>query len=919
MKEFDANITYQSNCHYQESNTNINISLPLKIPNITFAEIKNVSNPKPNKKGETPKYYNDTLEFTIVAKDNNNTIKWGNVFFYYIDNADINQIKQPINTDPIPIDINGNASIRFIPHNDGKIVATYYGEPYFESVEVSQNFILSKRPTYIKFVDYAPYLVNPSETIKMKVLVTDGLTNERLHYGLVTFLNYHTHDINLSDDGYEKVIGNPAYLVKGQAEIKYSPIQLGTNEMLNNIELIRASYNYDNTEYGVQWKYYLQHDDYSNIAIRRNNSVNIAKPYIANGSDYTELECTNGGLFEATENDNILLKCEITVTENIIIDNATVHFIIDGIEHIYENNTLVKNKYNNIVEAEYNNVSKCFEAITKMPKGIYTICAEVQNPTTKFNGQDYELPSSETNIIENIHTNNDAPIIDSLYLQSNKSESFYIQIKQKRSNINIDIYSNKETIFNGVLSKNDIYGIISSDNDEDYIVLDKQPCYFWIPSLNKRYLGTINKIDDQLVAKPNTDIELTNTTDYLIYIYLQNGIYSSNNISRQYETIYSEDIKIRSRTEPIITLRQNTISSIYPGNIQYIINGENLSSDIININILVDNKFIMTHDLTQLQSTIINTIPRMSVGNHKLQAIVTNSGYSINKDFDFDIDPASLIFELNNMSKNIHTGIQSDIIIGIKNNTDSDIGDLNINKMSVQLKYNDETQDGTIQINQINSNYHLLTATGVIYMPGNWQAIIKYDGDTNYNNNSTSLDFQAENIKPYCVNIKSTNDYLKNQIVYLQTTEIVKEIINGKEQNKEVITYESINQNILVKTKLIKDENTSITFINITDNNGNYTINKPSNITPSEWIQYDTLEYEILPYDTILNKFKQANDNNTAIQSFNSHFANNNCSTEEILLLYNQAKMTNYNCLFIGYDYVKDDIALWEVDDNGTN
>ena len=917
MREFDANITYQSNCHYQESNANVNISLPLKKPTIIFSKIENVTNPTPNANNEIPNYFNDVLQFTILAKDGNNTIKWGNVIFYYIDDADVNQVEQQLNTDPIPIDINGNASIRFVPHYDGKIVAKYSGSPYFEDERIEEHFVLSKRPTYIEFTDFAPYLVNPKETIEMKVSVVDELTNEPLDYGLVTFLNYHTHDISLSEDGYEKVIGNPVYLIDGKAKIKYSPIQLKTNDLLNNIELIRASYNYDNTEYGVQWKYYLQNDDYTNIAIKRDNSVSIAKPYIANGdSDYTKLICTDGGLFEATENDNILLRATVSVTEDVTITNAKMFFVINGTEDVYEDDEVIKRKYNNVIEGAYNSQLECYEVVTKIPKGTYTICAEVQNPMGKFKNENYEQPSSPINIIDNISTHNESPILDSLYIQSNQSESFYIKINPEMSNINIEIYTEKETIFNGILSKNDIYGKITNAISEDFLILNNKKCYFWIPNLNKKYTGTITKVNDELKIEPDTDIQLIDPTDYLIYIYLPNGIYSSGGKAKKYKTIYSSGLTIKSRIEPTITLRKNSITNTYPGNIQYIISGENLASDIIDINIYLDNVFVTTHHITQLQPTIVDTIPEASVGSHILKATVTNNGYSISKQFSFNIDAASLVFELNSMSKYVNTGLQTDIIIGVKNEKNLNINKIDTTKLTAQLKYNNQTQNATITIDEINSNYFLITATGVIYSAGSWEIIMDYRNDNNYSNNNTILNFEAKNINPYCVNLECNNDYIKNRIVYSQTTDTIKEIVDGKERFTDVVKYDSINQNILIKSKLIKDENNSITFVHITNKigteDGHYTINRPNNITPSEWVQYTTLEYEIIPENTIFN---DTHNNTTAVQAFNTAFSNNNCTTEQILLLYNQAKIAQYNNLFIGYNHIKDTINLWGEDD----
>ena len=271
-RTFKTEVTYNNNCNYQQSKYTQDIDVPLSQIelDITFT---NVSQPT-----QSNLYFNDTIKISVFAHINEEAIKWGNVVFYYVDTDDMSTTKQKINHTPIAIDKTGKASVNFIPHNSGTIYAKYYGEPYHktENEYVSNNFVLHTRPTHIQFEEYSPYLVNPSETVTMNVEVTDAHTEELIDYGLVTFMNYHEY----TENRVEKIIGNPKYLINGKASIKYSPIQLGTNELFHNIELIRASYNYNNEEYGVNWKYYAMHDDFTAIAIRRENQININIPQI---------------------------------------------------------------------------------------------------------------------------------------------------------------------------------------------------------------------------------------------------------------------------------------------------------------------------------------------------------------------------------------------------------------------------------------------------------------------------------------------------------------------------------------------------------------------------------------------------------------------------------------------------------------
>ena len=177
-RTFNTEITYNSNCNYQQSKSTQQISVPLSNIDLDIS-FSNISQPT-----QSNFYFNDTIRINIFAyqiiETQKQAIKWGNVVFYFVDSDDMSTTKQQINNTPIAIDNQGNASIDFIPHNSGIIYVKYFGEPYHttENEYTSNNFVLKPRPTHIQFEEYSPYLVNPNESVTMNVEVIDAHTQD---------------------------------------------------------------------------------------------------------------------------------------------------------------------------------------------------------------------------------------------------------------------------------------------------------------------------------------------------------------------------------------------------------------------------------------------------------------------------------------------------------------------------------------------------------------------------------------------------------------------------------------------------------------------------------------------------------------------------------------------------------------------
>lgn len=915
-REIDVSLKYDSNCHYNESISEQTIKIPLRkvIANFIFLDTITES---------TNLYYGNPINIKIFIKDlqTNNPVQWGNVIFYYIDKNDVTQTKQQINVTPIPIDINGNASIEYLPHNDGEIVIEYFGEPYYEALEQRQIIPpLQSKPTYIEFKDYSPYLVDPEETTTMNVIVKDQQTNTPLDYGLVTFLNYHTFDINNPNDGYEKVIGNPKFLnTNGEGSITYSPIQLNTNDLYRNIELIRASYNYNNDEYGVQWKYYKESNDYTAIAIRRKNQINILVPKTQSNNNESNISVDEEGLFVINEGSPIICQCQINVNDTNII-NADVIFVVESKDND-------KRIYSDVSLITQNNEQYFKTIISDLPIGTYEIYAQIKNPTINIDGEDYELPSNDFNTDGTPTTNkNDETIsnkiIDGIYIKSNKSESFFIKVQPKTNNLSLSLSVTKPLTTNTIIAANKILLTIETDNltNDDINVLKNKKCYFYIPDLNKTYTGTLKYTNNTLKASPSTNIELPNINDYVIYAYILGQTYTYASIIREYTTTYSNSVVLKSRSQLDINLRLQTINNTYPGDIKYIIDVDNIYNDIINLNVKIDNNIIATHNATRLSSHIMNDIPTQNVGTHTITVEVTNPGYNTTTTSkNFTIEKGNLNISLNPYSQHIFTGLQSDIIFDITNNQNQNIILDNTKLKAVFKKNTTKTSSGFIIDLTQQNNKSTAIVTGKIYDDGEWGVKLNYNGDNNYNaTNNDFITIQASNkYTPKCININidTTNKIINNQIVYIEQGSTNIENINGSDTILTSETYNNINQNILVLNKLLDNDGNIIkTITSITEKDGTYTLNC-SDLSNIDWAKCSTIEYEIISKHSNVLSYFSVGSTSQAIAQFQRNISDYQGTITNIQNLFTQCASLLRRNLFIGYNDTTDTIKLYGDND----
>lgn len=956
-REITTTVTYNRNCHYNESSQSQPTFVPLVAPAISIDSITitNVSNPNAFSNNQPIFYYNDVVQVTITIPN----VTYGSVSFYFIDKTDLSQTPQLINKDSIEIDNDGNASIQYIPHNHGTFRIEYHGDPYYDDAVAEKPIDLTSRPTHIKFNEYPPYLVNPQDTVEMSVTVIDKLTDEPLNYGLVTFLNYYDYNERI-----EKVIGNSKYLINGQASIKYSPIQLNhSNDLLSNIELIRASYNYNKTEYDVFWDYYDMHDDWTSIAIRRANQVNILIPQILDGASYKSLEVNGEALFVATQQDSLLFRCEVTVTEDLDttstpeekkVVSADVKFVVEGKQYEYIDNILQESPYYEELTAVYNQDQYYECSITShspLPQGLYKIYAVVDNVVK--DGQTVPI-NNYPNTPLPAYTNTDKNIVDGLYLKSNISEEFYIKIEpETNDNLKLNLSNKRSLITNHTLNSNDLEVEIDGNLDAmDKKILPGQTCYFYISGINKHLQGTIVDKDGHLTAKPtNVDTVTINTLgDYVIQAYIKDGDYkkTENNktLLRHYNTTYSNNVIVKVRNQLNITLTKNTINNIYPGNIRYTLKGENISSsDVIQVEMFIDNESIGQHNLTSSSSMVQQKqIPPQSVGQHTLKAVVLNEEFNVTPiELNFEIATANLNISINPDSKFIYSASPTDIYLDIEHANQFNIGDIDLSKFDISVIHSSGTtqhiqfaQSADNILTKVNNKKYQIRVPCKLYDEGQWQIVADYKGDGCYNKiENNILNFNVITKIPSLINTSLDEDSINNLVYDVQNVQYRQEQDSeGNDIQVPVITYEPCSQKLLVLNTIYQNGTNPIRFVSVTNDNGEYTLQRPNNpeqpnyIAESEWTQYNTFEYQILPKNEIINVFDlNAGATDEDIIAAFINFFNDfnelqyNVNTNEydnILQLYQQAQNNDFITLFYGYGETSGEITLFGDEEDGS-
>lgn len=883
---FDVNLKFLENCNYNESSIDKEIALPLQSP-IMHVTYKNMNTPG---RSSGLVYYNDKIELNANVTyqvDNEMMSVPGNVIFYYINNDDPTQTKHQINTDPISVDYEGNAKAIFMPHKSCVIIAEYDGQPYYGIVTNEDNptyIELNKIPTKVVFDNFPPYFVKPEEDIQLGVTVTNELDDQIIDYGIVTFLHYNTYN-----SGEERVIGNPTYLIDGKSYIHYSPEQLEDTQSSYNIELIRAVYNYNNNLYGVDWKYYDMSDDYTSIAILRANTLNINMQK-REGNNYVNLSANEDGLLLAYNTDMICLCFTITDENNneIVFKNTDT---ITVYVHNYDTNE------QRTLSAQYNTSEGNFICILNdLSFGTYAAYGTVIDANGEY-VQFYDGQKITTSNTGNDINDND------LFLNSTESPHIYFKVEPEESNYNITLTAtNNNVILNTtkVLNKNVLKAMITDNNNNyssnDALLLTGKTCYFYSPTTRQTYKGTIKNQNNQLYGQLNQNITLNDVNDYIFYAYLPTATYTAQNgnntLTKTYKQKYSNDITIKARYKPQLLLTVSSINDTYPGRVKYALTCNGIYNvETINVDLLLNNQTYESFVFTEKQNQATGYIDNIEPGNNIIKAHITTSIYnSVYSDqHNVEITKGSLSPSVNQYSQNLITTRNTNILFGLQevHNLNIDLNKINTSKFNIQLTKDECTQNITNLIfEQANSQYISIKGNINLCDDGIWTVNFAYNDDNNIYYNSCNDTFSI-NATRYSPSFEYQQNVNKDTIC---------KIISADTETHN-------NEYVLIKATFMNEDEEEIKIINICDNNGNFTIQRPTQITsPAEWATYDNFNIEINPHDNLMSVFKASNASNV-VTNFKNHFNayNIQCTDNEIRYLYTQFINNLSLSLFVGY------------------
>lgn len=853
-----------------------------------------------------------------------------------------------INNVPLLVNSEGKVYLKYQPHHSGTVIVKYYGEPYYQNNESDPISIQLKTiPVSVEFTSEQPNLTYIEDDVTLKAKVRDTYNNP-VEYGILTFLSYQYHNIESANDGEEKVIGNPVMLDEnGEGVIYYSPLQLFnkqklsyyntdlmTPEEINNakvltvtqdnyaqikkqyvlpndfanktlpqkmyattydndvnivnksIELIRAVYNYDNNLYGVKWKYYDSHSDWSNIAILLPGSLTAHAIKLVNDNDRIfaqPLSAKFDNFLHLQENEHCILKAKLLniYGEEVDFSNSDdikVTFHIDGTQVLINSDTSenFENNYSyipyhttidGVFETQFYGETNVFIAniTNNLLPGNYTIYASID--ATTYNGG--------ATLVDKIGF--EADITNTEYFQAAQSEKFYITVDpQQLNNSKISITLQQNTVpsnigINEKINKNTIKANITCPLVNESIFIGKK-CYFFVTKQNKQYEATITYVNDKLEATLPTDISFEKVEDYVIYAYLPSGIYISNDKSVEIPTIYSNTKMISARYNlvPEITGIIET-QLMYPGSVTFDVVVDNIFNENVPIKVQVKDSnaniiYSYTTNFTKANHTHTVTLTSLNAGKYTINATITDKNVTTFK--TLTISKASLQQSndaLTNVVTNPHQKININISSLGKYINDGDLGTI----------YTYIKKDSSIiscpNTKQYINNICVVTVDAPIYSTGAYSIRAVYNGDDNFAvlNPAWDINFNAITINGVIDFDFDENDNLSISLGYDSLS------LSASEEAENTITQHN-GQYIIGELAFSNDNNQTLYIPIIFDDTGMVTVSNPLTST-YDWEQYYLAKITLNPTDSgLINAIKSSNAPATAIQNYYNNNSQHN-------------------------------------------
>lgn len=771
-KQAQAKVIYFENCEYNKSEITKKVTIPRQNVQVELSiENLNANTPKRQQQAYHGKnFYTDILRCTATVTlptNSGNTgapIKAGRIEFYYqLDDTNVRQpLNKSMNESPTCVLNNqGKAAIDIQPKASGDIIAVYVddNDNYIQENEAIAHITLHDMPAFIHFTKTPAYIVSVEDEVELEVEVTD-IDNNKLNYGLVTFLHYNIKDEDVltgnPETRKETMIGNPVVVENGKANIKYIPVQTDNYDINHSYDLepehldvygeerylerIRAVYNYDNKLYGRKWKYYTQVSDWANVAIARRNSLTIG---IANSGVNIDLEHT----YSESAINAVTIKGFIhdKNNENVKLTNEDVNNLMFHIKGTHTHPTSVptldNNTYaQNVKNIEYDNSLKYTNTITENGNTLYTLQLPHLLPGT------YTITASID--AYNIDKQKDSYRNDNDIYYDIIDDSNELLINVSYDDISYSITANNIT--KKVKEKFNIEGIITinHNNNANTIknILNGKQCYFFIPAIDKRIKGQITYQNGQLKCTSN-NININISGEYDAYIYLAHGIYSSDLTTSSYHNnnidFYLQHIEGQCTINIIedvdITLKEvfTTFNSA-PCQVEYEITGKNITREV---SISLSYKNINSSDTNLISANIILTknnpiskgIINTSLESGNYQLIATTNTNQVFK-HEFTVNPGALTQKL--VNNTVEMGLYK--TIGVYLTSKNSLRNIDINKISAYTQKADTDYDinNATQVNIQNSKFiddhtlylNVFTNTSDI---GKYWICLYYAGDNN--------------------------------------------------------------------------------------------------------------------------------------------------------------------------------------------
>ncbi|MBO5476301.1 MAG: hypothetical protein J6A15_00920 [Clostridia bacterium] len=774
-KEVNAQINFQKNCEYESSTANRTIFIE---PQSVEIEIT-IVNPNNELYNKEKNYYDEVLEITAsVFQTQSNglrkTIQTGRIEFYY-QADDSNNIKL-INKDSnsCVLTTNGTAGVIYRPEKSGKIIAKYIDDKeWYKTTEQSATFKLYPIPIDIKFIKKPPYLTHLEDSVELQVQVTKRYPkneNDVLNYGVVTFLHYLEHyDMDSPNKRIERVIGNPVIVKDGIATIKYIPIQeysdIEPTQLIDNIEYIRAIYNYDNDLYYAsendtysyevyyyeeelqtnKWQYYGSANTYTNIAIYKPNSVTI-------GVSNKTLSVDK--MYHYAEDENIILRAILYDDDEQIIlqqdDVKTLTFHVIGTYSTFNNNLIENYNQDNFIyhpyelDVNYDNYNNGIFTATlpKLKPGVYTVQASTNGQIINGEVKIYQNTGNTGIVDEDGHIKKDTVEIrtDKYLDKIDISNMLYIQSEFKTINFTNILKATNNT----VKTHNNINLSAELTINDDYKnILINQKCYFVDNRNNKKYEGKILQENNKLVLKPTEDINFNIAGDYPMHAYIPPGYYTDGSKYIFIDYNSSNTLIIQARDTISLDYSQSYISDTAYGNIKYTLSCPNMFIDYTEVDLTIekDSRIIQkqTYYFTTKTTQFTNHFPNLQAGLYSIYAHIKDTNERVQLG-TAKILKDNITQSIQDSSKIINANPFGTIELFISSINKHNLDLIDLSKMHFYLQESNKAYN--IELAEETNNYSIKNRTRETidvlieprtYLPKEWYVGVSYEGDDNFN------------------------------------------------------------------------------------------------------------------------------------------------------------------------------------------